>query len=251
MAWIGAIAAIGGSLISADANRSAGNKANSGSKYAIDLQKQIYDQNRRDNMPALQARNSALEKLLFMLGASGDPKTAGFGSLAQPFTAADLQKEPGYQFGMQQGTQALERSAAARGGLYSGATMKALQRYGQDYAGTKYDQAFTRNRQARGDAFDRFASLAGLGQTGASQIASGAQNFANQAGNIALGNANFQAAAGLNQGNILGNNVNQLAAWASNQNRGGGYSGGNDRPWYSNGNQGNYDWWLNNGSSGD
>lgn len=219
MAWIAAAAAIGGSLISADANRSASNKARGSTKAADELQRLMYEQTRQDNMPALQARNNALAQLQQLLGVGGDPKAANYGVLNKAFTGADMLKEPGYQFGLTQGTQALERSAAARGGLYSGATMKALQRYGQDYAGTKFNEAFTRSRTTRGDMFDRFASLAGLGQTGASQMAGSGQNYANQVGSNQIGLANFQGAAGIHQGNQISNGMNQLAAWAMNNNQ--------------------------------
>lgn len=214
MPWAAAGAIVGG-LITADSQRSAGNKAADATKDANELQKYIFDQTRTDNLPALDARNSALTQLRALLGIGTNPKAVGFGSLTQQFTGADLQNDPGYQFGLQQGTQALERSAAARGGLYSGATMKALERYGQDYGGTKFNEAFQRNRQTRGDMFDRFASLAGLGQTGASQIAGAGQNYANNVGSNMLGLANVQGAIGVNQGNQLSNGFNQLGAWAS------------------------------------
>lgn len=47
-------------------------------------------------------------------------------------------KTPAYTFPLQEGLKAVERSAAARGGLVSGATGKQLTRYGSDYASTKY-----------------------------------------------------------------------------------------------------------------
>jgi hypothetical protein len=43
-------------------------------------------------------------------------------------------ESPGYKFAMEQGTQALERGAAARGGLLGGGQMKELTRYGQGLA---------------------------------------------------------------------------------------------------------------------
>ena len=69
----------------------------------------------------------------------------------------NFQADPGYGFRLSEGMKALERSAAARGGLMSGGTGKALQRYGQDLASQEYGNAFQRFQQAR-------AARAGLGQ---------------------------------------------------------------------------------------
>lgn len=212
------IAAVAGAAISADASRSAANKAASATRSDRDLQKYMYDQTRADNMPALESRNNALSQLQLMLGLTGKEGDAGHGSLLEQFDATDLQNEPGYQFGLAQGGQAIERSASARGGLYSGATLKALQKYGQDYAGTKYDQAFNRHRATQDATANRLLSLAGLGQAGSSQIAAAGQNYADRVGQANYNNANFQAAAGMNRANMLGNTFNQLGAWYMNQN---------------------------------
>jgi hypothetical protein len=123
---------------------------------------------------------------------------------ANPLQA--LQQMPGYQFGMQQGQQALERSAAARGGLYSGNALKATTRFGQDYAGTKF-----------GEHYNRLASVAGLGQTSLGTTANTGMAFGNQAGYNAIGAGNAGAANALNQGNIMGNAVNQIGAYANRQ----------------------------------
>jgi len=69
----------------------------------------------------------------------------------------NFQADPGYGFRMSEGLKALERSAAARGGLVSGGAGKALQRYGQDLASQEYGNAFQRFQQDR-------AARAGLGQ---------------------------------------------------------------------------------------
>jgi hypothetical protein len=53
------------------------------------------------------------------------------GEFNRNFTLADFQKDPGYQFRMDQGQQALERSAAAGGGLLSGGTGKACSNTGR------------------------------------------------------------------------------------------------------------------------
>jgi hypothetical protein len=215
MSWFGVGATVVGAVISADAQRSASNKANDATESDRELQKYIYDQNRTDNLPALDARNSGLLQLQQLLGIGGNANAANYGMLNRQFTGANLASDPGYQFGLNQGTQAVERSASARGGLYSGATLKALERYGQDYGGTKFNEAFNRNQATNDSRFNRLASLAGLGQAGSSQLAQSGQNYANQVGAAGFNNANFQGAAQMSQANNLSNGLNQLGAWAS------------------------------------
>jgi hypothetical protein len=160
--------------------------------------------------------------------AGSDPSGAGsFGSLLQDygpkFVAPDAvteQNDPGYQFRLDQGQKALENSAAARGGLLSGGTGKALQDYGQQYASNEYGNVYNRalgqyqqnynifqNDQA--NKFNRLASLAGLGQTSAGQLTSAGQSAANNISNIDLGSANQ-----------IGNQLNNAGAA-----RGSGYVG--------------------------
>lgn len=87
--------------------------------------------------PFAASGRNALSALEGLLGLGGSPEAAE--NVLSAITGA-----PGYQFGLQQGTQALERGAAARGGLYSGAAGKALTQFGQDYAGTKLNQTMDR-----------------------------------------------------------------------------------------------------------
>jgi hypothetical protein len=51
---------------------------------------------------------------------------AEFGSLDRDFTLADFEKDPAYQTRLDEGYKGIERTAASRGGLDSGATGKAL-----------------------------------------------------------------------------------------------------------------------------
>ena len=73
----------------------------------------------------------------------------------------DAYNEPGYRFRSQAGSDALERSAAARGVLRTGGTLKDLVEYGQNFAAQEYGQVFNRalsayDRQYQG-ARDAFA----------------------------------------------------------------------------------------------
>lgn len=73
---------------------------------------------------------------------------------APRFAAPSLQdamNEPGYAFRLKTGTDALEKSAAARGTLRTGGTLKDIMSYGQNFATQEYNNVFRRAM----DAFDR------------------------------------------------------------------------------------------------
>jgi hypothetical protein len=125
----------------------------------------------------------------------------------------NFEADPSYGFRLSEGLKALERSAAARGGLMSGGTGKALQRYGQDMASQEYGNAFQRFQQDRAAraglggmeygqfAGERSARLLPLMQT----VASGqglTSNIASQMGN--LGSAQAAAARGIGESAAAG-----------------------------------------------
>lgn len=140
--------------------------------------------------------NAAIEAELAKGG--GVDSTAGdYGSLLKEFTGADLQNEPGYQFGLSEGQKSLDRKAAAGGGYFSGAALKAAQRFGQDYAGTKFNEAFNRDTANKTNIYNRLQGVTGGGQTAANQAQSANSMYANNVGGLTTANANAQGAAGI------------------------------------------------------
>jgi hypothetical protein len=134
-------------------------------------------------------------------------QAGSFGSLLQgwnqpfvPPTAATEQNDPGYRFRLSQGLQALQNSAAARGGLLSGNTLQGIEQYAQDYASNEYQNVYNRSlgqyqqnynifQQNQANEFNRLAALAGIGQTAAGQLAGAGSAAAGNVGNILLGSA--------------------------------------------------------------
>ncbi len=136
---------------------------------------------------------------------ANDPE---FGSLFKSFTASDFTPDPGYQFRLSEGQKGVERSAAARGGLLSGATLKGLTRYNQDFASNEYGNAYNRFNNDRNIKFNRLASLAGVGQTATNQIGQAGQNYVNNVSSNIIGAGNAQAAGTIGMGNALINGLN-------------------------------------------
>lgn len=213
-------AALAGGILSSNAAGRAANKQLQASQESNATQKAMYDQTREDNMPALDARNASLQRMRELLGIGGDAASKGYGSLGGGINPGDVQNEAGYQFGLNQGLTAQSNQFGARGMRNSGAAIKAATRYGNDYATTKYDNAFNRIVANRSAQLNPLQSLAGASQTGASTVANAGGNYANTvSGNqTALGNA--LGANSLAQGNIWGGALNQIGSAAK-----GWYSG--------------------------
>jgi len=230
-------------------------------EQALRLQKQLADEQVLRNAPTVQAGDTARNRMLDLIGLSGRTGAAGYGSANQPYSmagfdpnslmrnfgAADFQADPGYNFRLSEGLKALDRQAAARGGMMSGAALKAAGRYGQDVASQEYGNAFNRfqtNRASQAGLFtdaynrdrtrqlDEFSRLGGLmtsGQnaaagTGASQAAYGsnAANLISQGaqamGQGVLGAGQAIGAGQIGAGNTYNNAINAaLQGYQNNQ----------------------------------
>jgi hypothetical protein len=121
----------------------------------------------------------------------------------QKFGMDQFQRDPGYQFRLDEGLKALDRQAAARGGLISGSALKAASRYGQDYASNEYTNAFNRYQAERNAQLNPLQSLAGVGQSATNYLSNAAQNLgqAQAQGAQAIGSA--RASGYLGQSNLL------------------------------------------------
>jgi hypothetical protein len=201
-AGIGAAGSIMGSQAQGDAaNNAAGLQYKLGQE-GLDFQKQQYATQQGNIAPWLQAGKGALSSLVNGLSPGGQ-FSQGWDQHFQAPTNVTEQNDPGYQFRLSQGMDALQNSAAARGGLLSGGTAKAIDQYAQSDASNEYGNVYNRAlgqyqqnynqfETNQSNLFNRTASLAGVGQTAVGQ--------AGQSG---------QAAAG-NIGNILANTGNQV-----------------------------------------
>lgn len=111
----------------------------------------------------------------------------------------DWKTDPGYQFRLDEGMKAVERSAAARGVLGSGGTLRGATRYAQDYASNEYQRVF-----------DRISMIAGRGQSSAAQGASTIVNTGANVGNALINAGEARASGYIAQGNAWANAGNQI-----------------------------------------
>jgi hypothetical protein len=119
---------------------------------------------------------------------------------------------------LSEGQQALDRSAAARGGLISGSALKAAQRYGQDMGSQEYQSAFNRYQTNRANQLNPLGSLLTSGQAAASNQAAAAGNYGTQAGGNLTSAGAAQAAGQVGTANALTNALGSYLNYSSSQN---------------------------------
>lgn len=204
IAAIASVAApiIGGVMASNAANKAAKTQAGAANQ-ATALQREMWQKQLELQKPFYEAGITGQNALLQYLGLGGDANAANYGAGMKPFTGADLATEPGYQFRLSEGINALNKQAAARGGMMSGAALKEAARYGQDYASGEYQNAYNRYWNQRNQLLNPLQSLLGQAQTSAGTIGSAGQNYANQAGQNMMGAANARASGYVGGANAL------------------------------------------------
>lgn len=130
-----------------------------------------------------------------------------FGSLLKKYTGKDLVNEPGYQFRLSEGQKGVERSAAGRGGLFSGQAGKELLRYGQGFASNEYQNAFNRDASQKNQIYGMLSGTAGAGQNAAAMTGTAGAGAAANAGNYITQGANAQAAGMVGTANAINSGI--------------------------------------------
>lgn len=209
---IGAV--MGGSaILGAGSQIIAGNKAAKAQKKAADQsiaeQRRQYDQTRADYAPWRAAGSGALDML---------SRAYGIGGQAPDLSA--FQASPGYQFRYNEGLRGIDRGAAARGLLHSGAAVKAEQRFGEGLAANEF-----------GDWWNRLAGVAGIGQAAVSGTAAAGANSSNNISNAYTQQGNARASSYANTASAINSGINNVMS-AYLYNFGGGFGGGGQKPDY-------------------
>jgi hypothetical protein len=107
-----------------------------------------------------------------------------------------FQADPGYAFRLSEGQKALERQAAARGGLISGSALKAAQRFGQEMGSQEFQNAFSRAQIERSNIINPLFALYGTGAETAGALSGAAGGMGSSIGGF-LGQSGQAQAAGL------------------------------------------------------
>ena len=194
MAGWTAAAIVGGAYLGSQASKKAGEQQAGAARDAAALSNEQFQQTREDQMPWLQAGGRALNKLESAVDYT-------------PFGMDQFKADPGYAFRLSEGQKALDRSAAARGGLISGGALKAATRYGQEAGSQEYTNAFNRYQTERAAKLQPLQSLAGVGQTTAANLGTAGAANANTMGNYLTGGAAASAAGTVGSANAFNQGV--------------------------------------------
>jgi hypothetical protein len=223
--WAAGAAAVGTIVAGSMAADAAGNAADSQARSAqasIDEQRRQYDQTRADQAPFMQTGVAGNAKLANLLGVGGDSTSGDYGSLLKKFSSSDLANDPvynsGLQFGLDQGTGAINQRALQSGGYDSGATLKALTQYANDYGSTKANDAYNRYNTDQSNVYNRLAGISGAGQTATNQVQSAGTNMANQVSNSLTDQGNARSAGIIGGANAWGSTASGLNGIYQNYN---------------------------------
>jgi hypothetical protein len=171
--WLNLLGNLGGGYLQSQAAGNATDAQLQAARESNALLEKMWQQGRTDQAPYREAGTSALAGIQALLK---DPSS--------------ITTMPDYQFGLDQGSKALQNSATARGTTYSGQQAKALQRYGNDYAGTKLNESY-----------NRLAGIAGIGQQATNQTGAQGAGYAGQMANNISSAGDSRAAGYIGQGN--------------------------------------------------
>lgn len=216
MTWV-ALAIGGSAVLGAISSNSASRRQAQSAEQGMNAQREMFDEQNRLNEPFRQAGITGQNRYMELLGLGGNTGAQGYGRYARDFGMSDFQRDPGYDFRLTEGLKALDRQAAARGGLISGKALKAAGRYGQDYASNEYGNAFNRYQINRSNQLNPLASLAGMGQTATGAMSNAAGQFGRDmyAGMTDVGNA--RAAGTMGMANAISGGVGQGVNYYQNQ----------------------------------
>jgi hypothetical protein len=196
------------------------------------LQKKMYEEGKERMAPWMEAGQEGFSKLADLVNAyqtfNQGPAESTRNNLSAfrsdpnlRFSMSDFKKDPGYEFRLKEGQKAIENAAAAKGGMGSGATYKALARFGQNLASNEYNNAFNRFNQEYGrmnqdnlnsynrfnqdqnNRFNRLNTLANYGQNANSILSGQGTSMANNLSTNYLNLGNAAASNELNRGNTM------------------------------------------------
>ena len=215
----------GGAQATADASNAAVAASTAASDKALALQERMYNETKATLEPYSQLALSAITQAFGGVDANGkyyfDPSKLNQYTTDKPFeykefqgtkfdpSKIDVTQDPSYQFRLNQGINALDKSAASKGMLLSGAQQKAINNYAQDAASQEYSNVYQRGLQTQNQQY-------------AQDLSAYQQNMNNALtsynSDVALGNQRYnQISNALGMGQTANNSLNAANANYSNQ----------------------------------
>ena len=222
-AVIGGTAIVAGAYMSSQASKSAAQTQADAANSATAANQQALAQQAEMSLPYRTAGETAVNQLSAMTQPGGEA-TKAFNY--DPF---NYSADPGYAFRLKEGMNAMNATAAARGGLISGNALKAGQAYGQELGSQEYQNSFNRYLSNYSNAQNTFqlnrnnllSPLQFLSSQGQASAAGQAANVGNMAASnaaLSTGAANAQAAGQVGSANAYTSAIGQgIGAYQMNQ----------------------------------
>jgi hypothetical protein len=195
MTW-GLVAVAGSTLVGAYGANKASKAQLQGAREGAAAEREMFERQVELQEPFRQVGVNALPDLVAA-------------SQYDPFTIDKFQADPGYGFRLKEGIRALENSAAARGGLLSGNTMRGITRYGQGLASEEFGNAFNRYQAGFASRLNPLQALAGVGQTSSNTLSNAAGQLGSSLSNLAVGAGNARASGYAGTANALASGIGQ------------------------------------------
>lgn len=183
------VGGLGSAYLGSQASKSAGDTQAAAADRASQVQWDMYTQNRKDIGPYRFVGGQGLNTLAAASGLATDPSVGG--------TTGSFQTSPGYEFVRSEGQRGIERSAAARGGAFSGPALRALDTYNSGLASQEY-----------GNWWNRMAGLAGVGQASTNTLGQLGQGYATNIGNTTMAAGNARASGIMGSANSIAGGIN-------------------------------------------
>lgn len=221
MTWFTVAAVVGSAVVGAVASDRASDKVEDAANRQMDLERENNARTQELQEPFRQGGLTAQNRMLQLLGLSKTPVNGAtdpdFGKYSRDFSMSDFQADPGYSFRLSEGLKALQRTAAARGGLLSGSTLKGVIRFGQDNASQEFQNAFNRYQVNRSNQLQPLQSLMGAGQSATNTLTNANQISTNNMGEAIGAGANARSSSYVNTANAFNSGLGSYLNYRQNQ----------------------------------
>lgn len=220
MSWVAvgvAGASLVGGLIGASGSEAASAQQVAAERQALAQQEQMWNQTESNESPFVQGGQQAQSQLNYLMGngpqsnPDGSPITnpsGGYGSLNKSFDMNDFKTlTPQYGFNLQQGGQGTLNQDSNAQGAESGAALKDLMSFNQNFANNSFNSAFQNYNTQQNNIFNRLSGIASLGVNAGSNSTTGASQFAQGIGNTTSSIGASQAAGTVGAANAISGGI--------------------------------------------
>lgn len=209
MSWLN-VAIGGAAVLGAGASIYGAQQQAGAANAATNLQAGMFQGTQQNLAPFLQTGQMALSDLASQTGIGPKGQFNVNAPLVKPFTLADFQQSPAYQFNLQQGLQAINNAAAARGNFYAPQTLQDVGRFSQGLASNEYWNAYNQFNQQQGNVFNRLSNIAGSGQNAAANLGGFALGAGGQMGQNITSAGAAQAAGTVGAANAISGGIGDI-----------------------------------------